>query len=230
MKHELEFSDDVFRVIEFDDYVLVLTRHDLHLVSLTDSTAMINWTMHIPGTCGSIAVNGNKVYVVYSSGHSWMTVYDLEDPMAPDSVGNVQVSYTSGRFVFADSIMYTTTTYPRTGLVIYDASDPGNIHEIGLFDSPGPANNLARLDSFLYVGRIGSFSGIWDIASPFDVNFISHSFPNSYETCIWNNRATLAASTLFCNYDMSDPLHPATQGCTEPLGWAYCAGPGVVGC
>jgi len=146
-----------------------------------------------------------------------------QDSLHVTIVGRLESNWDSVRDVAVrDSYAYLATC--NTGLYIVDISDPANLSEVGLYDTPGVAYGIAVAGDYAYIADYSSGICILDISDPPNPLLMStYNTPGAaYNLTVSDNHAFIATGSGGLSIiNVSDPSHPVETGFYDTPGLAY---------
>ncbi|MFX0108094.1 MAG: LVIVD repeat-containing protein [Candidatus Hodarchaeota archaeon] len=170
MAFDLEIEGDFLFMADYEYGMVVLD------ISSPSNPVFVS---NLGPDCGHLEIIENIAYI---AGSGRIRIVDVSDPSHPTLLGQtIQSSSTLWDPSVSNSIIYLANHSGDDGeLLIFDASDPSNIEEIGEFDSEGTFQSFFVQDSLLYAVDFESGLYILDVTdstSPFEIDRFSEGQP-----------------------------------------------------
>ena len=197
-------------------YIITGTSHTMEIYDVSNpfnpGTAVSSIALGASGT--TLAVQGRYAYVA-SSSDDFLQVYDIVNPASPVRLSHIYTA-TSVNSVFVSG-RYVYVTSGGGAMLIYDASNPANIVQVGSVGSG--SNNVYVSGRYAYVAEAGANSlEIFDIsnpASPVSTSSISTGGSSSPHYVYVQGRYAYVADQGTANIriiDISNPAAPVSVG------------------
>jgi len=139
----------VYKVAVAGDYVYVTDEEDLTIVDVRDPAhPIVVETAVTPGYARAVAVKGNHVYI--GDGYD-VRVFDVSNPANPAQVGMMTPSPADAVRAIAIVGDYAYAVGWVGGLHIIHIADPTNPVEVGNYDTPGLARDVAAAGPYVYI-------------------------------------------------------------------------------
>jgi hypothetical protein len=155
-----------------DGYALgVLVNGDDAFVTWGDGMRMIDVTVpstpeelrHFISGGSSLGLTTNGSYAYVANGSDGLSIIDISTPSLPVEISQYDMGYAENVTVF-DTYAYISTGY---GIHILDISNPFSPQNIGFYETPGYARDVAIRSNYAFVadGSVGGLQ-ILDISTP----------------------------------------------------------------
>ncbi len=159
------------------------------------------------GVYYDLHVSGNYLWTAAKRG---VEVYDISDPRAPVFVSTLRTPGLANGVFFKDDILYVGDVY---GFVTIDASDPANLHQLGMYspgDDGGYPERVRVRGNYAYVAAYDAGLQVFDVSEPASPQLIGEGAIEGFAwyVAISGNRAYLAATFSIEAFDISDPANP----------------------
>ncbi|PKN95123.1 MAG: hypothetical protein CVU44_00115 [Chloroflexi bacterium HGW-Chloroflexi-6] len=213
-------AKDVSDVTVYSHYAYVAGKLGLYVLDIADPAKITQVAVYpMADRADHIVLAGNNAYLI---GDGLLQIIDVANPLAPSLIGSYDLHGATGQLVVADGIVYLAGG--KTGLRIFDVTNPANVFEVGHFDMN--AADVVIVDRSVYVTSDDFGSGvsgglhIIDVsnpASPIEKGIFSDGGPTG-NTFVSENYAYIAASgnglTVF---NISAPAFFPFAGFYSPL-------------
>lgn len=181
-------------------------------------------TLDLPfGQYGSLEVEGSTAFVLYISAedqsHRLLTI-DVSLPSAPQIQSSLTFESSTHGMAVHDDLVYLAG---RSGLTIYDLSDPATPRLLGIFETNWSASSVVVEDSVAYVYARGLFTiDVTDPSAPARLGYAD------LETCCGGDDLSLDGDLLYVAsgsadvqvVDVGDPTAPSLLGTIDVPGEA----------
>jgi len=172
------------------------------------------------GPSYAVALDSSR-NLAFCGGGGGVFVLDVSDPTLPVKRSEISTSglvvwglcYLNNRLYVADD---------NAGLRVISVSDPANPVEVGFYDTPGRANDVAVVGDYAYVADGGTglrVISVSDPAHPVEVGFCDTP-GYAYGAAKVGNYAYVADGDGLRIISVSDPAHPTEVGFYETPDWA----------
>jgi len=170
----------------------------------------------------SVAVSDHYAYAV---GGNEFQVYDVSDPSAPVSVGQVSASGARS-IVVAGRYAYTLSDLDGDYLVVWDVSNPENPYSVGSIYASGYSSSIAVAGHYVFVTEYDNNAmDVFDVSDPSNPVYVGSISTGSEpaSVAVSGNYAYVVNSTdnTLQIIDVSDPSNPVSP---TPLGGATVFG------
>jgi hypothetical protein len=164
----------------------------------------VDYIGHIGGQVSTVVVVGQYAYV--GEGPS-LTILDVSAPNAPAVVGRSDVfaSNVMGVAVSGD-YAYVSAGYDG-GLRVIDVSDPSSPSEVGFYDTPGCARDVAISGIYAYVADDSAGLRVIDVSDPAHPIEVGDTPGFGSGVAVQGSYAYVAGGGLQI-INVSDPAHP----------------------
>lgn len=207
------------------------------VLDITDPAALEELgVFYIDGYATDLDVQEDKVSVVGSAG---LTVLDVSDPTNIRKLGNGR-GFSGNLFGVrvAGNLAYVayghvgTGSWPNGGLQVFDISDPGDIRQVGRYDTASSADcvwisgNMAYLTLRpVFAEMAGEDDGlrILDISDPAKIHQLGAftTSGNAYRLCLEGDLAYVGTSDGLQVLNITDPTAIRTVGRVSTAGTAF---------
>jgi len=152
--------------------------------------------MDISRQANQIASSGSHIY---AAGSSWVVAWDVSDLDNPIKQGGFNVSAHGGictdLSVSADGDYLFVSRGTGGFTVLYIGNNPGYPLDVGYYDTPGSANDLAFDENGLVFVADSSNIGIYDVSRALDISNITQTPPyNFFITPLYPNPTNSAVN------------------------------------
>jgi hypothetical protein len=194
---------------------------EISATSPLTSTPNLELLGHIGGSAYGLAILGDYAYI--GEGPT-LAVLDITGPYTPTLAGRSELlPYRIGDIDAHNDYVYATDN--DTGLHIFDASDLGNLHEVGSIETPFTAMGVVVSDTLAYVADNWGGLRIIDVNNPdqpAEIGFVQSPSYSWYATelDIRGSLVYLVGSDLVI-IDVSNPMLPTLVSRSEIYSSAY---------
>ncbi len=198
--------------------------HGLQIVNILDrANPFVTGNYDTPDVALGIYVSGVRAYVADAG--SGLQVIDISDRSNPQLVTTFD-NYAGAPLGVYVSGNYAYIAEGLSGLQIVDISDPDSLLRLGLYDTPGYANNVFVTASYAYVADQDGGLQIINVSHPANPVFVG-----SYQTPGWTYGLAISAPYAYLAdndaglqiIDISDPAEPFLAGSYDSLFMANTA-------
>ncbi len=194
------------------DLVYLATANTLRVIDVSDP-AFPAWSGFVDtgGPCLDVTVVGELAYV--ADGGYGVTVVDVSVPGAPSVLGH-SFSNDTQSAVVAGSYAYLAARY--RDLRVVDVTLPSDPQNVGSYEVPDPAADVAATGSYLYVGLgyMGTLLviDVSDPSAPVDAAVVS-AYGSAEAVAVQGDLAVVSGDDNSTRVlDISNPLAPALLG------------------
>ncbi|HEC33286.1 MAG TPA: hypothetical protein ENI37_01045, partial [Chloroflexi bacterium] len=194
----------------------------LHVVDVSDPTraGLVGYVLNYTGAYRDMVVSEGVAYVADEWG---LEVISVTNPYSPTLIGFVDLVDLPSMVVGVDlagQLVYAAEEW--VGLKIVDVSDPSNMSVVGVYDTPGYAEDVAVAANFAYVAD-GDGLQVVDVSDP------AHPVGlGSYDTPGWAVGVAISGTVAYVTdgggglfaVDVSEPLTPTLIGAYDTPGYS----------
>jgi hypothetical protein len=167
------------------------------------------------GICVSAAIGGDYAYVGCGS---WY-ILDLTDPSL-STVGTLPID--AGGTVISDTVAFVASG--SSGLHAVNIANPSAPQEMSVYDTPGSANDLARIGDVIYLADGASGLRVVDVSNPAAIVEVGF-----YDTPGWTQNAAIEGDTAYLAngvdgmliVDLSEPTTAMLTGRYDTVNAVY---------
>ena len=183
----------------------------LRIIDVSDPTSprLTGWAYAVGGI-HTVCVQGSRAYV---GGTFGLAVFDVTDPSAPVSLGELgTLSTPIGDIQIVGSLAYTTCY--QAGWQVFDVSNPQQITRVGGSDTPGNAWHLKVAGAYAYVADEATGVLVFNVSNPASPTLVATCDTPDYAEGIdlAGNFAYVADVNGLQIIDISNPAAPLLRG------------------